>query len=137
MRHISLLIIFIFLLSCSPDEKEVIPEGVIKPEKFTAVMIDVQITEGMRAQGVDIIRPENDADGLYDEIFQKHDISEESFETSYDYYLDRPDEMELIYEQVLDSLSKLDAQVKQRFTTERKARLDSIKRAEKKTQNNN
>ncbi len=137
MKFSSVLLVFILLLSCSTKKDEVIPEGVIHPEKFTAVMIDVQITEGMRAQGVDIVRQDNSAEGLYHEIFEKHGISQESFETSYDYYLERPDEMELIYEQVLDSLSKLDAEVKQRFTAERKARLDSIKDAESKNLNEN
>lgn len=119
-------------LSCSSQKEDERPENVLEPEKFTAVMIDVQITEGMRAQGVDIITPDKGVKGAYNQIFEKHNITKERFEESYDYYLNRPDKMEKIYEQVLDSLSKLDAEVKQKFSNERKARADSIKQASQK-----
>jgi len=131
MRIAYTLLTIILIVSCSSPEEEGIPENVLSPEKFTSVMIDVQITEGMRAQGVDLITPGEGVEGAYEEIFSKHQINKESFDVSYDYYLDHPDKMEKIYEQVLDSLSKLDAQVKQKFTTERKARADSIKEAKK------
>jgi len=132
MRNLFIFTFLLFLLSCSSEEKNVLPENVLAPEKFTSVMIDVQITEGMRAQGVDIITPDKGVKGAYDQIFQKHQITEKAFEQSYNYYLEHPDKMEMIYEQVLDSLSKLDAEVKQKFSAERKARADSIKDAEQK-----
>jgi len=123
------LLFLLIMISCSTAEEETIPENILRPEKFTAVMIDVQITEGMRAQGIDIVFKGDSTIGPYEQIFDKHTITKEVFEVSYDYYLERPGQMELIYEQVLDSLSKLDAQVKQRFSAERKARLDSAKQA--------
>ena len=129
MRNLFIIAFLLLLLSCSSEEKKVLPENVLAPEKFTSVMIDVQIAEGMRAQGVEIITPDKGGKGAYDKIFQKHQITEQTFELSYNYYLDHPDKMEMIYEQVLDSLSKLDAEVKQRFSAERKARADSIKAA--------
>jgi len=132
MRFQFFLLITFLMLSCSSQEEEIRPENVLEPEDFAVVMIDVQITEGMRAQGVDIITPAQGVDGPYDKIFKKHSISQDVFERSYDYYLERPDRMEKIYEQVLDSLSKLDAEVKQKFSAERKARADSIKNASSK-----
>jgi hypothetical protein len=54
---------------------------------------------------------------MYANIFAGHGIDQEEFEATYDYYKARPDEMELIYEQVLDSLSKLDVQVKKIYNT--------------------
>jgi hypothetical protein len=132
MRLGYILLIVVLITSCTSPEEEGIPENVLSPEKFTSVMIDVQITEGMRAQGVDIITPGEGVEGAYEEIFSKHQINKEAFDESYNYYLDHPDQMEKIYEQVLDSLSKLDAQVKQKFSAERKARTDSISEANKK-----
>lgn len=132
MRLGYILLILVLITSCTSPEEEGIPENVLPPEKFTSVMIDVQITEGMRAQGVDIITPGDGVEGAYEEIFSKHQINKEAFDESYNYYLDHPDQMEKIYEQVLDSLSKLDAQIKQKFSAERKARIDSISAANKK-----
>jgi len=132
MRNLFILAFLLLLLSCSSEEKNVLPENVLAPEKFTSVMIDVQIAEGMRAQGVEILTPDKGVNGAYDKIFKKHQITEQTFELSYNYYLEHPDKMEMIYEQVLDSLSKLDAEVKQRFSAERKARADSIKDAGRK-----
>ena len=137
-RFILLLSVLFIGLSCSDNkEEEQIPENVLDNAKFTSVMIDVQLIEGMHAQGVEITSTAGGVDGAYEKVFEKHGITKEEFQASFSYYQEHPDKMEMIYEQVLDSLSKLDAEVKQRFSADRKAKTDSINEARLERQNNN
>jgi hypothetical protein len=81
-------------------------------------MVDVQLVEGMKVHKLGPMREKSpDMEAMYANIFEGHGIGQEEFEATYDYYKARPDEMELIYEQVLDSLSKLDVQVKKIYNT--------------------
>jgi len=129
----SAIIVFLALViqACGPDEP-VRPPGTLSEEKFTAVMIDVQLNEGMRSQRKMRDRQvEVDAKN-YQAIFKKHGISKEEFLTTFGFYREHPGEMELVYEAVLDSLSTLEAEIKQAFTADQNARRDSINEAQKK-----
>ena len=136
MKSIFPILLIVLLSSCHSEKKQEIPTGVMSSEKFTSVMIDVQLLEAMRAQGVEMIAPEEGVEGEYSKIFSKHHISESEFRTSYKFYREHPDKMEKVFEQVLDSLSKLDAEVKQRYSAQRKAQTDSLSRARQEIENN-
>jgi hypothetical protein len=115
-------LLFVFLLflvaACGEPPAEVPPSDVLDRSKFTDVMVDVQLIEGMKIHKLGPKRAKSpDMEAMYANIFQKHEVDKESFEKTYDYYKARPDEMELIYEQVLDSLSKLDTEVKKIYNT--------------------
>lgn len=135
MKSIFAILLVVLLSSCRSDKKQEIPADVLSSEKFTSVMIDVQLLEAMRAQGVEMISPEDGIDGEYGQIFSKHHISESEFRTSYKFYRENPEKMEKVFEQVLDSLSKLDAEVKQRYSAQRKAQTDSLSRARQEIEN--
>ncbi|HKL02941.1 MAG TPA: DUF4296 domain-containing protein [Cryomorphaceae bacterium] len=122
-----LLALTILLAACSSDAPEK-PDGVLSSEKFTALMIDVQLIEGIRAQRIDVSKAEGRAEEfLYAEVFDKHNISRADFEKTYAYYMKNPKSMERIYEQVLDSLNKLDADIKLEFSRKMKAEADSLR----------
>jgi DNA uptake protein ComE-like DNA-binding protein len=96
-------------------------------------MIDVQLSESLRTQrGVRERNEGIDSPELYQAIFEKHEISKEKFLLSYDYYKEHPGEMELVYEAVLDSLSRLEAEIKQAYTASQNAKRDSIETAKRK-----
>lgn len=124
------LLLFFFIatvVACQSGEVT-IPDDVVPKDKFARIMIDVQLTEGLKSQythrkslGSDYVRV------LYDELFEKHGITEEEFQHSFKFYRTYPALMEEIYEQVLDSLSTLDAQIKQEFSTQNRAQRDSTK----------
>lgn len=122
----------IFLAACGSEEPEK-PKDVLNSDKFTALMIDVQLIEGIRAQRIDVSERKGKAESfLYAEVFDKHSITREEFEKTYAYYMKNPKRMEQIYEQVLDSLNKLDADIKQEFSREMKNKADSVREVKEK-----
>lgn len=133
MRRLGLIFIALaVMVSCKSKPEPV--ELPLSTEKFTMVMIDVQLAEGMKTQK--IISTRTNADelvNLYKHIFEKHGVKGEDFMETYAYYSSHPGEMELIYEQVLDSLSKLDVEVKKAYADEVQAETDSIQEATRRT----
>ena len=125
---------FLFLLFSCSDNEEVMPTDILDANTFAAVMIDVQLAEGMNSQKnyTSINREETKKVDPYSEIFEKLDVDPEAFKRTYDYYSKRPEKMELIYEQVLDSLTKLDIEVKQRYTQSERSKNDSLRDASQK-----
>jgi hypothetical protein len=117
-KSLQFLAILLLLASCDEPVVEIAPEGLLGKDVFTTVMVDVQLVEGMKVHKLGPMREKSpDMEAMYANIFEGHGINQEEFEATYDYYKARPDEMELIYEQVLDSLSKLDVQVKKIYNT--------------------
>lgn len=124
----SLLLIFIigWLLvasACSEKEQEK-PEIVMGEEKMVEVMLDVHLTEAVltriRGTGEDV---KEISDDYYQKIFEKHDINETIFDTSFSYYQRNLGEMEKIYEQVIVELNKM----------QREREMDRMKGDEKPT----
>ena len=130
MKNILFLISFVFLTNCV-NKKVEIPDDIIDSDTFTAIMIDVQLKEGMSSNTGTVRGKEAKSQGFdpYESIFKSHGVKAEEFKRTYDFYSLHPALMEGIYEQVLDSLSKLEAEVKQRFTKEERAKADSIQQA--------
>jgi len=123
---ILLLGLVVFTVGCEEAEEQA-PEDILSQDEFTAIMIDVQLIEGMKVHRLGPKRNRSpDMEVLYGNVFLKHGIDESDFEKTYDYYKKRPAEMEVIYEQVLDSLSKLDVQVKKEYGKERRRNRDSL-----------
>lgn len=130
IRNTLFLISIVFLIGCISKEVR-IPDDIIDSDTFTAIMIDVQLKEGMSGH-TGAVRRKDDKPQEFDpymEIFKNHGVKAEDFKRTYDFYSHHPDLMEGIYEQVLDSLSKLEAEVKQKFTQEERAKSDSLHRA--------
>lgn len=128
---IPLFIVAVLFQACAPDEP-LRPAGTLSQSEFTAVMIDVQLNEGMKSQRKMRDRQmEVDAKN-YMAIFEKHGISKEEFLSTYSFYRENPAQMEIVYEAVLDSLSALEAEIKQSFSADQNARRDSINEAQKK-----
>ncbi|NEN24941.1 DUF4296 domain-containing protein [Cryomorpha ignava] len=135
IKNIFFLFFAVLLVSCGGDKEVEIPEGLIDSNTFTAIMIDVQLTEGMNTQK-NYVRnnSSNDQAGAdpYTPIFKKHGVNAEEFRRTYDFYSRNPRKMEMIYEQVLDSLNKLDVEIKQKYTQDERAKNDSTRAANQK-----
>ncbi len=118
------------LFSACEEGKEEYPEGLLDPNTFTAVMVDMQLAEAMKGQfGRDKFLKSGNMDLVYQEIYSRHKIDEESFKRTFAYYHERPAKMEGIFEQVLDSLNKMDARVKQEFAESHRSQRDSLREA--------
>lgn len=123
-----LLFLFLVLIVGCVNREVNIPNDIVDSETFVDIMIDIQIREGMgtyRRQNKGISTKDELPDDLV-EILKKNNTTTEDFLKTYDFYVNNPELMEGIYEQVLDSLSKLEAEIKQRFTKEERRLNDSL-----------
>jgi hypothetical protein len=90
-------------LACSTPERK--PDGLLSPEEMRVILRDIYIVEDKitRMQvGVD-----SSAQMMYvfkEMVLEKHKVSDSIFTASYDYYVDHPKELELIYSSLVDSL---------------------------------
>lgn len=109
------MIFFAALVACG-EKSELKPA--IDSEKFVGVLTDVRILEGyysVRYERVDSSRGKINA--YYNEVFARHGITKEQFESTMNYYASHPNEMTAIEEQVADSLSALIAEDRKKHFT--------------------
>ncbi len=125
------VVIIALVVSCAPKQPDdTPPPDLIDQNKFALIMVDVQLIEGMRVHKLGPKR-ENSVDmvPLYEDVFQKHGITEEEFRRTFEYYTNHPDKMKEIYEQVVDSLTTMEVKVKREFQETEMQRRDSINKA--------
>lgn len=110
--RISLFIFITVLFSCASNneaEMEPAPADIIPIEVFSTIMTDVHLLEAVSNQKM--LR-EDDPTVMtaeyYEQVFVKHNISRETFEKSYNYWASRPDNMMVIYDQVINNLTKME-----------------------------
>lgn len=106
-----ILIVTLFLsvgYSCSKNEKK--PENIWDSDRFATVLTEVQLAEAAVRLGYnkskDSLIPN---DSIYEAAFRKMNTSRADFDSNYNYYLDHPEEMEKVYEQVITNLSERSA----------------------------
>ena len=98
------MIVTLFAFSCIKPEEP--PPNVIPKDTMTQVLIDIHLAEAKVA--VRNLSPDT-AQMLYEihkrKIYQDYKISPERFKESFDFYSRNLNEMDKIYEAVVDSLS--------------------------------
>ena len=101
-----------FLWSCSSQEaNETKPEGVLDGERLTALLVDLQQIEG--ANNLKYFQGDTGQANyglLYETMFTKHETTKAQFDSSMAWYAVNPEEMELIYDNVIEELMKMDAE---------------------------
>lgn len=110
MRTISVLsICLIFLLTnCSPEKAKLKPS--VPKEKMISVLVDIHLLEARAEE----LKELNDTfitvkRAAYDSIFIHHDVNKDEFLKTFNWYEEHPQEMDLLYEMVVDSFSVLEA----------------------------
>ena len=92
--------------SCGGNNTEEMPEALLPPEKMVGVLIDIYQTEAMIASfGQNYDSSQHIYDIVEPDLLARHETNHEDFSSSYRYYLDRPDQLILIYSAVVDTLS--------------------------------
>ena len=90
-------------VACSSQDS---PKGIIDQQKMVDIMIDIHLAE---AAVQDLRLPHDSASKVYavqeKYIFKKHGVSDTVFLDSYNYYVKHPDQLELVYAAVIDTLS--------------------------------
>ena len=108
---IASLVIGLMATSCSTSFTESVGED--RREKFVDLLVDVQLLEAALKQkampklGTDSIMAVN-----YKLIFQDHGITQEQYNTEFDFWKSQPAEMAVIYAELVERLNKLDAELR-------------------------
>ena len=74
---------------------------------MSMILTDIHLIEGGKV-GENMLGDSLRAPHFFRVVYEKYGISESYFEQSFDYYTDRPEEMNKIYEVVVENLSKLE-----------------------------
>lgn len=114
---IKILIVFTLFFSCKPEKEEaiVIPSYVVAEDSLVIFLTQSYLGEG--ASGINVKSVLGDQ---YDSVYQfnpfkENNISKKRFDTSITFYSQHPKKLKLIYDQVLDRLSKIQANGKLEF----------------------
>ncbi|RUA35586.1 MAG: hypothetical protein DSY77_02375 [Bacteroidetes bacterium] len=104
MRKLTYIIAILIIVSCSG--KEELPKGVIPPEKMAVILSDIYVAEYKATQ----IGLKNDSAKQvlrhYElKIFEDHETNDSIYKESFKYYLEHPDQLEAIYDIVIDTVS--------------------------------
>jgi len=108
----SILILLLFILvgtSCSNENK--LEEKLIPKEKMALILTDLMLLEA--TYNMQLVRLEDKDERMLkysDEILDHHNVSRESFDYSYDYYMAHSEEFEATFELVFEELSKLETE---------------------------
>ena len=118
-----LSICFILLIGC----KEERPEGVLDKGTMTNIIIDVYIGEGK----VSALNVKRDSSlrvfEAYEQlIYDKYAIEKSDYKQSVSYYYDNPEQLDEIYEAVMDSLNVREQKLKEEKEAEDKAKDEAV-----------
>ncbi len=104
VRYYFLAFLIISLTGCARERK--LPDGLLTADQMVPFLIDIHIAEAK----IKVLKLDRDSSQAFfrrleEDTYQKHQITDSIYLTSYDYYLEHPDLMVEIYERVIDSLS--------------------------------
>jgi hypothetical protein len=110
LKHFCSVIIasgmFIILLSCGNDNEA---KPVLSHDEMVGALAEIYIAEQkVNRLGIPRDSAEREFARFKTTIFKKVGTSDSVFKRSFDYYMDRPKEMEQIYTALVDSLSLLE-----------------------------
>lgn len=80
--------IAIFSVSCKSNKEDATPDNIIPRDSLTYILAESYLIESEVHEGLHIHEQKQNATRmLYDELFKKHNITQEEFEQSVKYYL--------------------------------------------------
>lgn len=101
-----------FIVACSEKKVEQIPANILSKEKMAELLLDVHLLESAISINTISIDKSNPDDPLPTfNVLKKHHVSKQTYDSSFVYYADHPNQLSEIYQEVLDSLSRLQANV--------------------------
>ena len=112
MKNIFLVFTLIVVFSCGESENK--PDKLLPKQKMVEMLIDIHILESE----IQNLRLSKDSSQLlYNtferEIFENSGVDKDLYRTSFAYYLEEVEDMEEIYEIVIDSLNFMEKSLKE------------------------
>ncbi len=93
----------------APEKETPLPDWVIPEDKMTDILLDVHIIEGARI-GKKVLGDSLYALDHYNKLWEKHQISKEHYDSSFDFYCQNAERMDRIYEDVILKLSEISSE---------------------------
>jgi hypothetical protein len=90
---------------------EPLPPGYLSHDKMVGILLDIHLVEGARS-GTLMLGDTNRLADYYAKIYEKHNVTDSAFKTSFDWYTKHPEKLKVVYEEVLVNLSKLEEELK-------------------------
>jgi Domain of unknown function (DUF4296) len=104
-------LLLILTISCQEKEKET--KGVLTQTELSAFLIEMYLAEA-RIDNIPIAK--DSAIKLFlpyeEKLMKKFNLADSTLKKTYQYYLDHPKEMELVYDAVIDTLNLREQRVK-------------------------
>ncbi len=127
IRKATLIFTCLLLFACAEEKKEVIPSDIIPKQKMADIMLDVHLLEA--AMSLNTFRTDMVSNGnptpAFD-VFGKNKITEEQYNESFEYYAQHPEQLNEIYQLVMENLSKMQAEVMNK-KEDIKVKTDTVK----------
>lgn len=102
------------LFSCYHENQveRIVPEKLLSEAEMVSILTDIQIAEGAFIYRKTLsIEQEGFRESAYKQIFTTYGITAEILNENINYYNDDPEQMELIYEQILAKLSRMEGEL--------------------------
>ncbi len=96
----------LFTYGCEKEEKPLLP-----PEKLVEMLVDAHLIEAALL-GFSDLQKDSLTAIYYQQIYEIHEVSKDSFEAEMNYLKSHPDYFGEIYEKVLEEISKREAELK-------------------------
>ena len=98
------------LFSCA-EEKKKLPAGLLPPAKLTSILADIHIAEAqVENMGLTPDTAKVAFNRLQKEVLKKHGVSKKNFDKTYSYYLNNLNQLDKIYEALVDTLGMREVQ---------------------------
>ena len=114
IRSIFFILLLPFFFSCyHENQSEVsVPEQLLSENEMVAIITDVQLVEGALVyRRSRRIEQQGFRETTYRQIFSTYGITAKIFNENINYYNNDPEKMELIYDQVLAKLSRMEGEL--------------------------
>jgi hypothetical protein len=109
IRGILLFLLIAACAGCRP-EKEKTPPGLIGREAMVQLLADLHLAQALAQSQADVNDPAEAKKAYYQAVLKKHGISYSRFKKSMDHYATHPEALTVIYDQVIEELSRRQAE---------------------------
>ena len=112
VRVFKTLIVFLFVIaSCKQSDEVQKPEGLLTQDEMVAVLTDIHLIEGARTGLVIMGDSVGGVNEHYKAFFEKHNVTQAQYDSSFVYYSKNPVVFDKIYERVIENLSLIEAEI--------------------------
>ena len=104
--------ICMLVLCCACGDNDQNKKNILTREEMVKALTEVYLAEQkVNRLGLPRDSAEHEFERFQQRIFEKIDVQDSVFKRSFNYYMDRPKEMELIFTALVDSLSLMEQRI--------------------------